>query len=38
MQDYKPKGTSDSDEYLHLIVLSGVNNEGQNVIFAVAIV
>ena len=31
------KGNSE-DEHLHLIIMSGINSEGLNVIFAVAIV
>ena len=35
MPEYKGDG---EDEYLHLIVMSGINDEGQNIIFAVAVV
>ena len=34
MPDYKDASTS---EHLHLIVLSGLNSEGENIVFAVAI-
>ena len=39
MPEYqKDKSASDDDEYLHLIVMSGLDAEGCNIVFAAAIV
>ena len=36
MKEHKAGG-SEEDEYLHIIILSGLNSEGQNCIFGVAV-